>query len=72
MLDLVTHSLLEALESGEECQAIREKVINDEFEENVKDYLAACNSINQMGEAYFKLGFRSALRLAMEVDQAQY
>ena len=72
MLDLVTHSLLEALETSDECQAIRARIINDEFEENAKDYISACDSMNQMGEAYFKLGFRSALKLAMEVGQTQH
>jgi len=69
MLDLVTHSLLEALETGDECQAIRTKILNDEFKENAKNYTSACDSMNQMGEAYFKLGFRSALKLAIEVDK---
>ena len=71
MLDLITHSLLEALEVGEECKAIREKIIDEKFDENAKDYISACASMNEMGEAYFKLGFRSALRFAMEVNQIQ-
>lgn len=72
MIDIVTSCLLDKLEQGEECKEIRNKIINDEFEENAIDYIKACRSINDTAEEYFRLGFTSGISLIVEANRKSY
>jgi len=69
ILEIVACYCLSQLEREEECLKLREAIINDEFEENVKDYSKASQSANLLIQEFFKLGFKSGFKLAKEADK---
>jgi len=69
MLEILACFWLSRLEQEKECLKIRETIINDEFEDNAKDYLKATQSFNIMAQEFFKLGFKTGFKLAIESDR---
>jgi len=66
MLEIMACFWLSQLEQQKVCLKIRESIIDDEFEENVKDYFKASQSLNMFAQEFFKLGFSTGFKLAIE------
>ena len=69
MLEIMACFWLSRLEQEEACFKIRDSIIDDEFEENVKDYLKASQTFNMTAQEYFKLGFATGFKLSVEADR---
>ena len=68
-LEIMACLWLSQLEKEEACLNIRESIINDEFEENAKDYFKASQAFNMTAQEYFKLGFATGFKLAVEANR---
>ena len=69
ILEIMACFWLAQLEKEATCFKIRETIIDDDFENNVIDYLKASQSLNLIAQEYFKLGFMTGFKLAVEGDR---
>ena len=72
MLDIVKEELLQVYEQGNECKELRARVINDEFENNVNDYLVACDAVNEIASEYFFAGFNVGAEIVRDILKTKF
>jgi len=72
MLDIVKEELLQMYEQGDECKELRARVIDDEFESNVDDYLIACDAVNEIANEYFFAGFNVGAEIVRDILKTKF
>ena len=69
MIDTAKKELLQTYEQSEECKELRARVIDDDFEENVNDYVLACMAVNEIADEYFFAGLEAGVALVCDLHQ---
>jgi len=50
---------------------LRARVIDEDFEENVSDYILACNAVNEIADEYFFAGLEVGVALVCDLNQVK-